>query len=189
MKKYLLIAFSAAVISGCSTPDIFNERRSNDSDSDYTTFIDADLIGTSHKAAESLMGQASYLKNDLKAILITSIADITDLNSSSALGLMISEQMGDRFAQHGFPVVDLRSRHDVKVREKSGEYMLSRDIRKISREHSAGAALVGTYAVGKKRVFVSTRLVRPSDNRILASYDFSLPMGADTKALVRKVTR
>lgn len=187
MKKYLLLAISAAMLGGCSTPDIFNENAS--SSASYHHIKDVDMISTSHKAGEGLMAQASYLQDDLKAILITSVADITDLNSSSALGLMISEQVGDRFAQFGFPVVDLRSRHDVKVREKSGEYMLSRDIRKISRDHAAGSALVGTYAVGKQHVYVSTRLVRPSDNRILASYDFELPLGPDTKTLVKKKTR
>lgn len=176
---------TAAAISGCSTPDIFNENKTT---AQYKQIEDADVIGMTHKAAEKLMVQASYLQDDLKPILITSVADITDLDSSSAFGLLVSEQMGDRFAQFGFPVVDLRTRHDVKVREESGEYMLSRDIRRISKEHAAGAALVGTYAVGKDRVYVTTRLVRPADNRILASYDFHLPMGPDAKKLIKAKT-
>ncbi|MPV86227.1 FlgO family outer membrane protein [Ostreibacterium oceani] len=186
MKKYLLIAISAAMMAGCTTPDIFNENASKGT---YSNVKDPDIIGTSHKAGEGLMSQATYLQNDLKAILITSVADITDLNSSSALGLMVSEQIGNRFAQFGFPVVDLRTRHDVKVREKSGEYMLSRDIQKISKEHAAGAVLVGTYAVGRDHVYVSTRLIRPEDNRILASYDFDLPMGPDVRKMARQKTR
>lgn len=185
MKNYLFLAMSALAIGGCATPDIFNERNSNAA---YVQTEDGDMIGTTHKAANNMMAQASYLQDDLKPILITSTANITDLNTTSAFGLMVSEQVGDRFAQMGFPVIDLRTRRDVKVQERSGEYMLSRDIQKISKKHAAGAVLLGTYAAGKNRVYVSTRLVRPVDNRILASYDFELPMGPDVKKLVKQAT-
>ncbi len=183
MEKYLLLAISTALISGCTAPDIFNEK--NNQGSSYEQVEDADMIATSHHAAENLMAQASYLQNDPGAILITSVADITDLDASSALGLMISEQIGNRFAQYNFPVVDIRSRNDVKIRENQGEFMLSRDVLKISQEHAARGVLLGTYAVGKDHVFISTRLVRPSDNRIIASYDFELPMGPDAKKLLK----
>ncbi len=191
MKKHILLAITAAIITtGCTTPDIFNENGSRGGySSSYKETKDADLISASHKAGENLMSQASYLQDDHKAILITSMADITDIDSSSALGLIISEQIGNRFAQYGFPVVDLRTRKDIRVRENNGEFIISRDIKKISKSHTAGAALLGTYAVGKNHIYVSTRLVRPEDNRILASYDFDIPMGPDAKALVRSKTK
>ncbi len=187
MKKYLLLAIMSSVIAGCAAPDIFNEN--NNSQVEKTSVNDANLIEASYTAADKLTAQASYLKTDLKPVLITSIANITNLNTSSAFGLMVSEQIGSRLSQFGFPVVDVRTRKDIKVREKTGEFMLSRDVQKISRQHAAGAVLIGTYAAGKDKVFVSARLVRPDDNRILASYDFSLPMGPDTHKLVRKRTR
>lgn len=192
MKKPLMIALTTAALltTGCQVPDVFNEGSASTSGGCGSSCVkDADMINTSHHAADQLVSQASYLKNNLNAVLITSVSEITDLDSSSALGLMISEQIGDRFAQHGFPVIDLRKRHDVKVLRDTGEFMLSRDIQKISRDHVAGAVLVGTYAVGKKNVIVSTRLVRPDDSRIIASYDFKLPLGPDTKALANKKTK
>lgn len=186
MKTYLLMAVATLMLAGCSTPDIFNENASQGTA--YRKIDDADMIGTTHEVANKLMRQASYLQADLRPILITSIADITDLNTSSAFGLMVAEQVGDRFAQIGFPVIDLRTRKDVKVQVRSGEYMLSRDIQKISKKHAAVAVLLGTYAAGKERVYVSVRLVRADDNRILGSADFDLPMGPDTKKLLRETT-
>lgn len=187
MKKYLLLAIMSAAIGGCAAPDIFNENGSKSVNTVKTK--DADMIGATYRAADVLTTQAAYLKTDLKPVLVTSIANITDLDSSSALGLMVSEQIGDRISQFGFPVVDIRTRKDIKVRENTGEFMLSRDVQKISRQHAAGAVLVGTYAAAKDKVFISTRLVRPEDNRILASYDFSLPMGPNVSKLVRKKVR
>lgn len=186
MKKSILLILVAGLTIGCTTPDVFNENRNQIA---YKPIKDGDFLATAHRAGDHLMAHAPYLKNDHRAILITSIADITNLDTSSAFGLMVSEQIGDRFAHYGFPVVDLRTRKDVKVREENGEYMLSRDIRKISKEHAADAALVGTYAVGGEHVYVSTRLVRPQDNRILSSYDFKLPLGPDVRKMLRKRTR
>ncbi len=185
MKKYLLLAIMSSVIAGCAAPDIFNE---NGQTVNKVTVKDADMIAASHRAADSLTTQAAYLKTDLKPVLITSIANVTNLNTSSAFGLMVSEQIGNRISQFGFPVIDIRNRKDIKVREKTGEFMLSRDVQKISNKHAAGAVLVGTYAAGKDKVFVSARLVRPEDSRVLASYDFDLPMGPNTYKLVRKKT-
>ncbi len=189
MKKVLLVSLLSALVASCSTPDVFNERGTKAGNGKTHHRKDQDLIPSSHNAAEHLMQQASYLKNDLKPIVITSIADITDLDSSSALGLMISEQIADRFVQYGFPVIDVRTRKKIKIRENNGEFLLSRDIRKISKSNSAGSVLLGTYAKGRNHVFISTRLVRPVDNRILSSYDFDLPLGADTKKLVNTRTK
>lgn len=186
MKKYLLLAIMSATIGGCAAPDVFNE---NASTAKKSTVKDVNLIGPTYRAADVLTEQANYLKADLRPVLITSIANITDLDSSSALGLMISEQIGARIARFGFPVVDIRTRKDIKVRENTGEFMLSRDVRKISRQHAAGAVLVGSYAEAKDVVYVNTRLIRPEDNRVLASYDFRLPKGPNTSRLVRSRVR
>ncbi|MGY0398928.1 MAG: FlgO family outer membrane protein [Ostreibacterium sp.] len=182
MKKHLLLAILVTAISGCA-PDIFNEGGSKSAN--HNSEKDASLIASSRQGAENLVKQAAYLKNDLKPVLVTSIANITNLDRSSALGLMISEQISNRLAQFGFPVIDIRTRKDIKVRQSTGEFMLSRDVQKISKQHSAGAVLLGTYAAGQKTVYISTRLVRPKDSRILASYDFALPIGPDTQKLLR----
>ncbi len=189
MKKYLLVAMSALALGACSNPDVFNENGSNNQNNSLTSVRDQNMLRATHKAADRLVEQAIYLRNERRPILITSIADITNVDTTSAFGLMVSEQMGDRLVQVGFPIVDLRARRDVAVRRKGGEFMLSRDILKISKEHAAVAVLLGTYTAAVNHVYVSTRLVRASDNRILASYDFKLPMGPDTRKMTRKRMR
>jgi hypothetical protein len=62
--------------------------------------------------------------------------------------------------------------------------MLSREVQNLSRLHNAAAVIAGTYAVGRNNVYVSARLIRAADNLIIASHDYALPLGPDTKALL-----
>ncbi len=189
MKKYLLVAMSALALGACSTPDVFNENGSNGYNNNPLSVSDKNMLHATHKAADRLVEQAIYLRNEHRPILITSIADITNVETTSAFGLMVSEQIGDRLVQLDFPIIDLRTRRDVAVRRKSGEFMLSRDIQKISEKHAAVAVLLGTYTAAVNHVYVSTRLVRTSDSRILAGYDFDFPMGPDIRKMARKRVR
>jgi hypothetical protein len=58
----------------------------------------------------------------------------------------------------------------------NGEFLLSRDLREISKKHNASAVIVGTYGEGYERMYVSVRIVSPTDSRVLASYDLGIPM-------------
>ena len=109
------------------------------------------MVAETYKAADTLINQASYLYSDLKPILITRITNIADSDSNSSLGLVISEQIGNRISQFGFPFVYLRLRKNIQSRENSGEFILSSDVKRVSHKYAATAVLVGTYAVAKKQ--------------------------------------
>jgi FlgO protein len=64
------------------------------------------------------------------------------------------------------------------IREGQGEFMLSRAVREISKTYNASAVVVGTYADGGDRLYVSARIVRPTDNVIISAYDAGIPMDA-----------
>ena len=97
---------------------------------------------------------------------------------------MIGEQIGSRFAQQKFTVIEIKMRNNIFVAEGAGEFALSRSVREISQSHNAAAVIAGTYAVGRQSVFVNARLIRATDNQVLASYDYVLPLGPDVRALV-----
>ena len=44
--------------------------------------------------------------------------------------------------------------------------------------------IAGTYAVARQSVYVTARLIRATDNLVLAAYDYVLPLGPDARALV-----
>jgi TolB-like protein len=76
-------------------------------------------------------------------------------------------------------------RNNVYIKQRGGEFLLSRELRNISSEHNAQAVIVGTYATGRKNVFVTARLIRANDSVILASHDYSLPVDPDVAFMLR----
>jgi TolB-like protein len=145
---------------------------------------DNDLIVESYQAADFLIDQVPWLKEERGPVLVATFVDVNALENSSALGRIVAEQVASRFAQEGFTVIDMKLRDNIFIQQNGGEFMLSRDVRAISQSHNASAVLAGTYAVGRRSVYVSARLIRASDSLILSGYDYSLPLGPDTRALL-----
>ena len=101
------------------------------------------------------------------------------------MGRAITEQASTRLVQLGFPVVEVKLRASLFVKQDTGELLLSREIGQIAREQSARAVLVGTYAVGKRAVHINAKLVDPTQGTILAAQDSVLALDSHVKSLLR----
>lgn len=145
---------------------------------------DANLVDANYGAADALLTRAPWLKDRREPLLAATFVDINNLETSSGLGRVVGEQIGSRFAQQGFTVVEIKMRNNIFVKEGAGEFVLSRSVKEISQSQNAAAVIAGTYAVGRQSVFVNARLIRATDNLVLAAYDYVLPLGPDAKALV-----
>lgn len=177
MARAFIMAVLMTLLLGCASSGSSEAPQ-------YRPIADTDLVSNSYTAAEALLKQVPWLKKYHQPLLTASFADINSLDSSSGLGRMIAEQISSRFAQEGFTMVEMRLRRNVFIQKNSGEFVLSREVKDLSRVHNAAAVIAGTYAVGRRNVYVSARLIRAADNLVLASYDYSLPMGPDVKALL-----
>ena len=195
-QNWLIFLLLAGVLTSCSSTPQKNDVEdldyhlasapSVDQGNYYNTKNPKGIIGANYQAADSLIERAQDIHlHRNRPILSTSFVDIDNVKSSSTFGRMLGEQMGSRFAQHGFNVVEMKMRNSIFVQEHTGELILSRQLRDISLQHNAYAVLIGTYAQGKRRVYVTAKLVRAENNIILASYDYELPIGPDTKYLLR----
>ena len=145
---------------------------------------DSNLVSESYQAADALLSYTPWLRNQNAPLLAASFVNVNSMENSSALGRIIGEQVAARFAQQGYTVIELKLRENVFVKQNAGEFVLSRDVKALSQKHNAAAVIAGTYAIGRRNVFVNTRLIRAVDGMILAAYDYRLPLGPDTKALV-----
>ena len=172
--RLLVTLIIAAIISvGCSSSAPTRTRTQ-----------DADLVGESYKAADTLLEYAPWLKEEQAPLLTASFVNINSLENSSALGRMIAEQISSRFAQQGFTMIEMKLRNAIFIKEQGGEFALSRSVKALSQAHNAAAVVAGTYAIGRHSVYINARLIRATDSLVLAAYDYSLPLGPDTKALL-----
>ncbi|MCB1823597.1 MAG: hypothetical protein KDJ54_03065 [Candidatus Competibacteraceae bacterium] len=170
-----LLAILGLGIVGCASTDDAPTR---------PVIRDANLVEQNYGAADALLMRTPWLKERNEPLLAATFVDINNLETSSGLGRVIGEQIGSRFAQQGFTVVEVKMRNNIYVAEGAGEFALSRSVKEISQSHNAAAVIAGTYAVGRQSVFVNARLIRATDNQVLASHDYVLPLGPDARALV-----
>lgn len=177
MKKlfsYILVLVTAFVLAGCTQP-----YQKNVNDFSYQRYYkDSDLVAVSYAIVNKL-------ENNLKApispddtIIVASFVDVNNLKKSSTFGRIMAEQVGSRFAQKGYKIIEMKLRQNsVFVEEGEGEFLLSRDLKEVSLTHNASAVVVATYARTRDRIYISARIVNPADSTILASCDHAMVAG------------
>lgn len=147
---------------------------------------DADITRANNEAADKLVMNLREPNRQKLRLVMTTIADIDNFNNSSSLGRLIGEQLSARFAQHGLSVLEAQARHTFIVNPRTGGLVLSHDLQTIGQSQFATAAVAGTYAVGEDTVYVTLKIIRLRDGELLSSHVYTLPIGANTEALLQK---
>jgi TolB-like protein len=148
-------------------------------------YWDGNLVRVGYNMADTLADSATQPIGPSDTLIVASFVSVNNLEQSSSFGRIIAEQIASRFAQRGQRVIEMKLRQNsIFISEGKGEFMLSRDLREISRTHNASAVVVGTYADGGDRMYVSARIVRPADNIVIAAADFGIPMQPNTMGVM-----
>jgi TolB-like protein len=145
-----------------------------------------DVLAASYTAADSLCEGLQWkgVQTDVR-IIAASFVNVNRLEESSTLGRIVSEQISSRIAQNGFKVLDMKLRQDsIYMKKGQGEFLLSREIDKISKTYNGDFVLVGTYAVAEMSIYVSARIVDTADNSIASGYDFKIERNFQTDSLL-----
>ena len=188
----LLIGLAtAAMIAGCTSFDQIKQTL-NPPDKlvisgGYQEIIDVDLISMSHAIADALVAELrknhpSYRRH--KPLMVTSFVDLADMESSTELGLLLSDQIASRMTQHGYSVVEAKLRHELSIKPGQGEFILTRDIEKLSNEYRAFAVVAGNYTLGRDILYLTIRIIRVKDKQVLASVNAKIPMGMGTRDML-----
>ena len=141
------------------------------------------------KVADTLDANLLYTLDRTAPILYTSFVELSRLNTTSRLGMLLGDQVASRFSQHGHRLIELKlMKNAIVMKQNTGEFALSRDSRRIMDMHDAQAVLVGTYTLSGDRIFISARLVGAEDNIILSACYFSYRLDKDLLALADHMT-
>lgn len=165
-----LALFLLTLLSGCFGPS-------------YQTAQSSEFTAANYAAVDKLV--ATPLTIDKGApLLVATLVNIDAMNQSSRLGRLVSEQVATRLTQHGYQVVEMKLRNNVYIREGTGELLLSRDVRDLSKNHQAHIVVVGSYAAAASYVYLTLKAVSVADNRVLAATNYLLPLTENNKALL-----
>lgn len=134
--------------------------------------------------ATEAMVDANPRLNDYDPLIPTTVVDIDDLNRSSTLGRLASEIVAARLTEADLRVREVRLRGQLYSEEHTGELMLSRLTQRVGIDQGGRSLLVGTYAVGEERLYLTLRIVRTSDANALAAAQLSLPLTNDLRAML-----
>ncbi len=118
-------------------------------------------------------------------LLVATVVNVNDMGRAAPLGRTLSENYASLLVGQGLNVKEIKIRGDVFVREGTGELMLSREIKDIARTHASSMVLVGTYSPAANFTFVSLKLVRTEDGRIVRGHDYALPNDRDISKLLQ----
>lgn len=113
-----------------------------------------------------------------EGVIVLSFVDQKQLTRTTSFGRYLAEQLMNELQRQQVPVVELRKSNAVRIRERGGEYGLSRDPAEIRERVAAGAMLTGTYTTTARQVMVNARIIDNRSAVLLASATVVIPRTA-----------
>lgn len=164
----MLFFFLLMVMAGCSKiSGVFSSMFSEEEHA---------LLQSAYQAADVLHRQLSGTDVADYPMLAASFVNSENLERTSNVGRLLSEQVASRLSQLGYSIREIQLRErELAVRPQEGVFALSRESSKIISDMEALTILVGTYTIVERQIYVNARVLRTSDGTALASADFSLP--------------
>lgn len=141
-----------------------------------------DISSLVYLAAQTLADRAEGLSRT-RPVVVTTIASVDDLDSSSTFGRLASEMIANRMQQRGY-VVREAAYTRMLTANREGILTLSRNASDILRPINAQAVVAGTYAVAGRMIYLSLRLLNADNGQLLSSTDVAIPRNENTDALL-----
>lgn len=186
MYKLFLGCLSVVVLcSSCAFNPSSGNNEPNYTAPTVSTQKKFSLIDYDYHAVELLLQRIAVPIDKSKSVLVASLANIDSLEESSTFGRTVSDHYTSYLVNQGYTISEVKLRNDLLVKQKQGEFMLSRSARKILRTHNVQLVVVGTYSIGAENVFINARLVNPVNNVIMAAVDYKVKIDGDVRAMLK----
>lgn len=141
---------------------------------------DVNLTEKNYAAADYLMqagGNFVERRDRVKAVALQNIAEPA---LSTKIGRVIAQGVGERLQQLGY---------NVDLAEVSKQVENDIPYAASQMEQTPDFILTGTYHNAKSKLEVKLRLVDASDGRIVAQFDYAMPMSHEIQAMTRAKPR
>ena len=117
--------------------------------------------------------------------VFNTIVDLNDLSETSPFGRLVGEHLIHELQVRGWPVSDIRLSKDLII-NGSGEFSLSRDLKRIRELMPAVNVVTGTYTSTRDGVLLNVRVLNLETGRIVSSAQTRLFRDKFLAALIDK---
>lgn len=172
-KKHMLVSalLASTALSGCG---IYNQ---------YHYVKDDDFVEVSYEAVDQLLANLKQPLPRGSLIVLNSLVNVNDLGQTLPFGRIVSEQITSAMSRSGYRVMGMELPTEIFNKNDAGILELPEKTKQALNDVHATALVVGTYAAGRKNVYVSLRIVDIISQNIISTTDYSIPMGPDAKSM------
>lgn len=118
--------------------------------------------------ADSLLSSSRIAQADMGNIAITSFVNLHNLSRTSSFGRTLAETFFNELFIRGFNVADFRGQNALSV-NPTGEFFITRDVKKINKKVVNSYVLVGTFSAIDKKVVINARIMDNQTGRVVAA--------------------
>ncbi|MHC1788810.1 FlgO family outer membrane protein [Solidesulfovibrio sp.] len=117
-------------------------------------------------------------------LVITTPADLNNLERASPLSRLMGQELYAAFVGMGYNVQEIRKASDIIFNRSQGEFVLTRDTKALATKRAtATLVLAGTYSVTPAGVRFNLEVIDARNNNIIAAASRTLPMDATVGAM------
>jgi TolB-like protein len=106
---------------------------------------------------------------------VTSFTNLDNLEDTTALGRLISENLMHGLQLHKWQILEVRLTKGIDV-NATGEFSLSRDVNKLKDEHKIGGVVTGTYSVAEGNLTINARVIDINTGIMISSAQSYIPV-------------
>ncbi|MBI2234010.1 MAG: hypothetical protein HYU57_03255 [Micavibrio aeruginosavorus] len=147
------------------------------------------LAENSYAAADMLAQQAKAYMTHQTPLSTVILSNVAAPEETTPFGQQVANHLGARFVQLGYNVQALPlppgSVPDAAPMALSGAMSAPPPSRQMGMQASNGrnVVLTGSYTRGKNDILVSLRMIQLPDQRVIAAYDYTLPLTGDLRPM------
>ncbi|MEW5743894.1 MAG: FlgO family outer membrane protein [Nitrospirota bacterium] len=108
-------------------------------------------------------------------VIVTSFVNLDNVKKTSGLGRLISENLMHELQVRKWNVIDIRLVKEVVI-DESGEFSLSRDIKKIKDSYNIRGIVTGTYSTVDDHMIVNARVMDIDSGIVISTGQMALPL-------------
>ncbi len=114
-------------------------------------------------------------KNFSNTFIVTSFANLNKLSETTSFGRLVAENLIHELQVRKWQLFEVRLTKDIIINE-SGEFSLSRDIKRLKDQYKISGIVTGTYSVTGNSIIVNARVVDINSGIVISSAQANMPV-------------